>query len=412
MDITEQVLQKTKKAEADITSVCRDLVRIPSENPPGDTTEVFTYVQGLLKQWDFPFVLLQAAPGRQNLIATWDTGRRGKHLVLNGHLDVFPAGPPQRWDRDPFSGEVKNRRLYGRGATDMKAGVTASLFTLLRVRDFEKILGGRVTLTLVCDEETFSEHGARYLLAHHPECLGDALLNGEPGIRMSDKGFVWAAVNFRTPGGHAAYAHTSENAIHRAAQFIAEIRAIEKWKSPLPAELASYSRRIERIMDRSQGRGATAVARRYVVNVGLIGGGIKVNMIAPECSVQVDVRIPVGGHVKPVVAAIRKAAQISGGAVTVINSTEPSVSSVNEPILKIVKRTAERISGRSVFFGFGLGCTDARLWRYEGVPAVVYGPTPHNMGAPNEYLELDDLMRTVMVHSASAVEFLSPDTLK
>jgi succinyl-diaminopimelate desuccinylase len=404
-------VDRVKRDEAEIVGVCRDLVRIPSENPPGDTTDVFAHAQELLTRWKFPFTLVTPAPGRQNLFATWDTGRPGRHLALNGHLDVFPAGPRARWARDPYSGDVENGRLHGRGTTDMKAGVTASLFTLRYLRDQERGLAGKVTLSLVCDEETFGEHGARHLLARHPECLGDALLNGEPGtpeiVRIGDKGLVWASATFRTPGGHSAYPHLSESAIHRAMRFLEAARAIERWKSPVPAPLARHYTAIQPVVDRVLGKGATAVARRHVVTPSVIHGGLKVNMIAPECTAEVDVRIPAGGRVRPVVAALRKAARAAGGELTVVNTAEPSLNDRDADIFRIVRRNVERFARRRPVFGVGLGCTDARLWRYEGVPAVVYGPVPHNMGRANEYVAIADLLGTTLVHAVSAAEFLA-----
>ncbi len=164
----DALLDRVKKDEAEIVGVCRDLVRIPSENPPGDTTEVFAYARDLIERWGFKPRLLEPAPGRQNLIVTWDSGRPGLHVVFNGHLDVFPAGPRDRWSRDPFSGALENGRLYGRGGTDMKGGVTASLFAFKYLRDFERHLAGKATVTLVCDEENFAEHGARWLVRNAP----------------------------------------------------------------------------------------------------------------------------------------------------------------------------------------------------------------------------------------------------
>ena len=407
----DQVMERVKREESEIVAVCRELVRIPSENPPGDTTKVFGYAQELLHRWKIPFRLIEPAPGRQNLIATWDSGRPGKHLAFNGHLDVFPAGPRDRWTHDPYGGAVERGRLYGRGTTDMKGGVTASLFALRALRDRESDLAGRATLSLVCDEENFAEHGARHLVANHPEVLGDALINGEPSspsiMRIGDKGLVWAEAVFRTTGGHAAYAHVSDNAIHRAMQFLQEVKAIEKWKSPLPAALARHLTSVERIMDRAIGKGATAVARRYVVSLGMIEGGVKVNMIAPECRVEIDTRIPIGGKVKPVIALLQKAAKKFGGELTVVNSTEPSVSSWDHPIFKIGKRVLERVAGQKTVFAVGLGCNDARLWRYAGVPGLIYGPTPHGMGTGDEYVEIADLLRVTMVHTATAMEYLA-----
>jgi succinyl-diaminopimelate desuccinylase len=407
----DQLIERVKRDESEIVAVCRDLVRVPSENPPGDTTKVFAYAQELLHRWNFPFQLLEPAPGRQNLIATWDSGRPGKHLVFNGHLDVFPAGPRALWHHDPYAGDIEKGRLYGRGTTDMKGGVTASLFAFRYLRELEGGLAGRTTLTLVCDEENFAEHGARHLVAHHPEVLGDALINGEPSspaiMRIGDKGLVWAEATFRTKGGHAAYAHVSENAIHRAMRFLEEAKAIEKWKSPLPAPLAKHLTKTERVMDRAIGKGATAIARRYVVSLGMISGGIKVNMIAPECRVEIDTRIPIGGKVKLVLAALRKAAKAAGGELTVVNATEPSVSSWDHPLFQIGKRVLERVAGQKTVFGVGLGCNDARLWRYAGVPGLIYGPTPYGMGAGDEYIEIADLLRATMVHTGTALEFLA-----
>ena len=407
-----ELVQQARKDESTIVGVCRDLVRIPSENPPGDTTEVFGYVRGLLEKWGFSFTLHEPAPGRQNLIATWDTGRPGKHLVLNGHLDVFPAGPRALWDREPFSGDVERGRLYGRGVTDMKAGCTASLFTLAYVRQFEKHLDGKLTLTLVCDEENFAEHGARALVARYPEVLqADALLNGEPGtpdiIRIGDKGLVWSEVTFRTPGGHGAFPHVSESAITRAMRFLGAIKAIERWKSPLPAVMARHLTRIQPVTDRGLGKGATAVARRYVVHFGTIRGGIKVNMIAPECTAEIDVRIPIGGRVAPVAAALKKAARAHGGQLRIVNTVEPNWTRWDEPIARSVKGAVEGFGGPKTVFGVGIGSNDARLWRYAGVPAVIYGPTPNNMGRANEYVEVRELLRTTTVHAVAALEFLA-----
>ena len=407
---TDAVVERVRRAESEIVGVCRDLLRIPSENPPGDTTEVFAYARELLEGWGFRPRVLEPAPGRQNLIVTWDSGRPGRHLAFNGHLDVFPAGPRERWTHDPFGAEVERGRLYGRGATDMKGGVTASLFAFRYLREFERDLAGKATLSLVCDEENFAEFGARWLVPNHPEVLGDALINGEPStpsiIRIGDKGLVWAEATFRTRGGHAAYAHVSDNAIHRALRFLGVIKAIEKWKSPLPRPLATHLAAVERGIDRAVGKGATAVARRFVVSLGMIGGGIKVNMIAPECRVEIDTRIPIGGRVKPVVAALEKAAKACGGELTIVNTAEPSVTGWDHPIFQIGKRVLERVAGQRTMFAVGLGCNDARLWRYEGIPGLIYGPTPHGMGAPDEYVEIEDLLRVTMVHGATALAYL------
>jgi succinyl-diaminopimelate desuccinylase len=405
-ELAKDVLDRVRRAEDEIAAVCRDLIRIPSENPPGDVTDIARYVEDVLKRWKCDVRRIEPAPGRVNLVATWDSGRPGKHLVFNGHLDTFPAGPLDLWQHDPFAGDVEEGRLYGRGAIDMKGGVTASLFAFRFLPEFGEGLGGKASLTLVCDEETFAEYGARHVLDHYPECYGDALLNGEPGARIADKGLVWAEARFQTRGGHAAYANVHENAIDRAIEFLRRLKVLETRPSPMPREVQDYLAGIVAEMDAGLGEGAVDVARRFVVTAGLLKGGTKVNMAAAEALLQVDVRIPAGGQVANALAEIEAAAVATGGNVTIINSTEPSITDWRDPFARTVAEAARAITGSEPRFALGLGCTDARLWRYRGVPAIVYGPTPHSMGGTDEYIELPDLYRATAVQALAALEFL------
>ena len=127
---------------------------------------------------------VEPAPGLVNIVAGWDSGRPGQHFVFNGHLDTFPAGPPELWTRHPFSGDLERGRLYGRGVSDMKAGITASLFALRVLREFGEDVAGRATATFVCDEETFGEYGARHLLATEPDISAVPVMNDSSSKRL------------------------------------------------------------------------------------------------------------------------------------------------------------------------------------------------------------------------------------
>src|SRR5207248_2322723 len=103
--------------------------------------------------------LVAPQPTMPNVVATVEGGEPGPHLVLNGHLDVFPAGEPARWSGDPFSGAIRDGKLYGRGVTDMKVGTAASLVTFAYLAELRQHLKGKLTLTAVSDEETFGPWG-------------------------------------------------------------------------------------------------------------------------------------------------------------------------------------------------------------------------------------------------------------
>src|SRR5947209_8796633 len=129
MDTRARLEERLRRDRDAIVELVQELVRIPSENSPGDTTAVFDFVTRYLEGRGLDYEVVAPQPSMPNLVSTFEGGEPGRHLVLNGHLDVFPAGDPALWSDDPFSGRIKDGRLFGRGVTDMKVGTTASILT-------------------------------------------------------------------------------------------------------------------------------------------------------------------------------------------------------------------------------------------------------------------------------------------
>ncbi len=169
-----------EREAARILDFYRGFIRARSPNPPGDTREAASFICRFLESEKVPFRVVAPMIEMPNVVAFFDGSAPGRHLVLNGHIDVFPVGEATGWSVDPWGGELIDGRVFGRGACDMKAGTTASIFAYLLLHRMRTRLNGRLTLTAVSDEETFGPWGARYLLEHLPEVRGDAMLNGEP----------------------------------------------------------------------------------------------------------------------------------------------------------------------------------------------------------------------------------------
>ena len=155
-------------------------VQAKSPNPPGDTREAAAHVCGLLDREGLAYRVIAPRVEFPNVVASFEGEEKGRHLVLNGHMDVFPVGEHEQWRFGAWSGAVAEGAVWGRGSADMKCGTTASLFTYRYLHRLRERLRGRLTLTAVSDEETFGPWGARYLMEHHPEVHGDCCLNGEP----------------------------------------------------------------------------------------------------------------------------------------------------------------------------------------------------------------------------------------
>ena len=106
-------------------------VRSASPNPPGDTRETAAVLVDWFSRAGIPVRTIAPRTAMPNLVATFASGQPGHHLVLNGHMDVFPCDDADRWTRQPWGGEIANGRMYGRGVSDMKNGTVA---LLLRIR--------------------------------------------------------------------------------------------------------------------------------------------------------------------------------------------------------------------------------------------------------------------------------------
>src|SRR5215467_1181568 len=156
-------------------------VRVPSPNPPGDTRAAAAFLHDALAAQGVPVSYRTAKPEWPNVVGTFDAHGTGPHLVLNGHIDVFPPGPAQAWSRDPWSGAVADGKVHGRGVVDMKCGTAASVWTYIYLHRLREELAGRLTLTCVSDEETGGTWGAKWLIDTFPdEFRGDCVLNAEP----------------------------------------------------------------------------------------------------------------------------------------------------------------------------------------------------------------------------------------
>lgn len=391
----------------------QQMTRIPSENPPGDTTKLAKFLSGWLTERMLEHRIEAPVPEWPNIVASFEGATPGKHLILNGHLDVFPGGDATQWSDDPFSGNIVDGKLYGRGVIDMKTGTAASFLTFMYLHELREHLAGRLTLTAVSDEETGGTWGTKYLLENFPdETLGDCVLNGEPStpqtIRIGEKGPLWIEVLVRTTGGHGAYTHVSGNAIKESAAIIAQLESLTELPVEMPPDVLKRVEEAREALDFALGAGATDIVKQVTVNVGLIDGGVKMNVIAADCRTQIDLRAPVGVTSATLLERFEDVLKaFPNASYTIHQATEPSVCTPDHEMVRILQRNAVDARGIRPFPTIGIGGTDCRFWRWRGIPAYVYGPTPYNMGAPNEYVTLDDLLGTVRVHVLSAFDYLT-----
>src|SRR5215468_1704667 len=131
--LKSRLIGELRKRSGELFELCSQMIQIPSENPPGDTTKLGAFIRDHLESRRIPVEWHEPMAGRPNLVATIGSG--SPNLVLSGHLDEFPAG--QGWTRPPFSGAIEAGRIWGRGAGDMKAGLAVALTVASLVRELD-----------------------------------------------------------------------------------------------------------------------------------------------------------------------------------------------------------------------------------------------------------------------------------
>ncbi len=193
------------------------LLRFDTTNPPGNEAECISYIHGILTEYGIKTTVLAKTPKRPNLIARLHGQGNALPLLLYGHADVVTT-ENQKWKHPPFSGNIADGFVWGRGALDMKGGLAMMTAAFLRAKAEDLKLAGDVVLAILCDEETGGDCGAQYLVENHAELFkGIRYAIGEFGgfsfyvgnkrfytIMMAEKQSCWLKATVRGPGGHGS----------------------------------------------------------------------------------------------------------------------------------------------------------------------------------------------------------------
>jgi succinyl-diaminopimelate desuccinylase len=412
-DLKAQLLEWIDQDREELIGFLCDFVKAKSPNPPGDTTAAVQVITDFLKKKGPPFRLIDPQPTMANVVGTFEGGTPGRHLVLNGHIDVFPVEETEEWTHPAWSGAIADGKIWGRGVADMKCGTSASIFTYVYLHRIREHLKGKLTLTAVSDEETFGPWGARYLMEHHrDEVLGDCCLNGEPSapitLRFGEKAPLWIKFTVRTRGAHGSYTHLSPSATKIAARLINDLEAVTEIPTPGSPEIEKALAEGREDIERALGKGASRTLQRVTLNIGRINGGLKVNMIPGLCEFEADFRLPVGyekNHIMPRIQEI--AARYPEVSMEEINYTEPKACDPYGDMARIIQANVRDLRGFTPSPIISMGGSDARLWRQRGVPAYIYGPYPYGMGQKDEHVDIEDFLHVVRTHVLSAFDYLT-----
>jgi succinyl-diaminopimelate desuccinylase len=395
-----------------IVALCSDLIRISSENPPGDTRGLARFVEGYLKSESIECRIYAPQEDMPNLVALVKGAGPGRRLVYNGHLDTYPVGDSARWTVEPLGGRVIDGRIYGRGASDMKGGVTASIISFILLARIRQAFRGELVLTLVSDEETGGIWGTRWLLDHVPEVTGDAMINGEPTscaqVSFAEKGRLFLEFEARGKGAHGAYTHIGVNAIRMMMGLLQDLDGLVNLDIGIPDDVHRVLEQGRTVVDAMKGDGATDVLLGITVNFGTIHGGLNVNTIPESCQTRVDIRLPQGVGCDRVLGEVdRLLGRHSGISYRILQAMEPNYTPPDHEICRLLRETAEIAQGAPVILSSSIGGSDAKHFRKKGIPCALYGPRSYNMAGTDEHITVEDLILTAKAHAMASLDYLS-----
>jgi len=390
-----------------MTDLLAAVVRIPSDNPPGDCARHAAVTAGLLEVMGFeverhvvPQELVRAhgMVSVTNLVVRRSFGD-GPVIALNAHGDVVPPG--DGWTTDPYGAEIRGGWLYGRGAAVSKSDISTYAFAMLALEKMAEPTRGTVELHITYDEETGGELGPAWLLSEGISKPDLALCAGfSYGVTEAHNGCLHLEVEVTGRSAHAAKPWTGVDALEAANHILSALYA---WRGGLGARVSAVS-----------GIGAPQMT------VGLISGGINTNVVPDRITFRLDRRMVPEENPAEVEAELR--AVIAGAArafpAAKVDVRRILLAAPLKPIAGSEKLTAALCHRASEVFGETIVAsgvplyTDARHYAEAGVPVVLYGAGPRSIEEANahradERLPVADLHRATEVVALALKDLLS-----
>lgn len=426
MDVTSRAPETTR--------LLQDLLRIDTTNPPGNESPCIDFIARTLAAEGIESTVIESAPGRGNLVARLKGDGTLPPILIFGHVDVVPA-EADKWQRPPFSGDLQDGIIWGRGATDMKHMVAMEMMTLMQLKRDGVGLKRDVIFMANADEETGGVMGAGFMVQNHPDLIRAEYALTEGGassIELEGRSFFVcstgekgsARFTLRGSGrpGHASQPHL-DNAILPLA--IALQRIIQ---TPLPLHITQTTRAQIEALASGVSAGTAEMLRalldpkthsdalaelplaepvkrrlnasfRNTATPTILQAGSKINVIPAEAIAQVDCRVLPGTTPESIAAEVRAVVgdrvDVEFGRFNQGQEADPA-----SPLLETIKRcVAARVPGSIVVPGLIAGGTDARhvnklgIKTYGFIPARYEGPNMTGLAhAHDERISVANLM--------------------
>lgn len=395
----------TRIDDAQLIAWVQELTRIPSvwrpERGEGELRAA-RWVEARCQEIGLETHFSEVVPGRPNVIALHKMAA-GPTLMLEGHTDVVTEGDPAAWTDPPFSATIRDGRIYGRGANDMKAGVVCALVATKAIVDSRLALGGSLLLGFVCDEEG-QMIGIKDFVAQGWADQVDAAIVCEPEenhLCTCQKGVMWLHVVIYGEMAHGAMPLTGVNSAYPMARFLSQVEQLEA------AEIAAHGCHPY--------LGQPSITPT-ILAAPLRGQGEPQNNVMPGASeVILDCRLIPGQDPEELARAIEALVRTTTNAdhrlrytCTVLEVRHPTQTDPEHPIVTTLAAAYHDLTGQPPIYGGVPGSTDGTILNAaKGIPIVTCGPgdiyIPHHI---DEWVSIDEIKLAARLYVVAAMRYL------
>ncbi len=381
--------------EEELVRLTIDMVKMESHYKiPKQEKEVAEYIKAYFDENEIPAYITEVEKDRHyNVVATLDSGKPGRTLMLNGHMDTVLASGME----NAFEPKIIDGEIWGRGTSDMKGPLAAGMVAMKALKETGLLKAGKVIFAGVADEE-WNSWGAIDLMETGVVGSADAAIICEPTcltVRNSNRGLEWFRFTFKGKAVHGGEMHKGVNAILKAVEFIDGLK--------------------EKLIPEAEKNGG-------ILNIGVINGGTKPSTVPGECELYVDKRYTTKEtydslskefldlaeeikkddpdfvcEVEPMGKAEMKEGYVHG----------PSYTDPGHPIVTITKKYADEITGVDAPVEAFPAWADAGLFStYLDTPVIIMGPGfIECCHALDERIPVDHLPKAALIYALTAIEF-------
>jgi succinyl-diaminopimelate desuccinylase len=392
---TDAIRSWLHQREDEMAAFLAELVAIPTENPPGrNYRRCAELLENRLRQAGLECEHTEAGDGLICLLANY--GRGARVLYFHGHYDVVPAQT-----KEQFQPLRREHFLFGRGSCDMKGGIVAILYAILALKECGSKLGGRITLTLVPNEETGGEGGSAWLAAQGRLGRGGiGMLLAEPTsgvVWNANRGAISLRVRVRGKSAHVGLQHQGENAFERMVQVV---KRLQELKREVEQRTTNFN------------IGEDQARQSILMLGGQSGGGANFNVVPEECWFTIDRRINPEENLdeeKARLIAVLESCSREGIPLEweVLQEGQSSACREGEPLGEALARSIRAVMGEGPRFEMCPGLLEIRFYAAQGVPAYAYGPGLLSVAhGPNEYVDLRKMIDCSAIYALTALDVL------